>query len=251
MRKLHWKELLALFFILLAIFFLRQERGELLQLIPAIKEANAFWVWCGIIVTVAYILLQAGLYVFSFATVHGKINWISAIELFVKRNLISVFLPAGGISSLAYLPKNIKQEQINKQQVHQASAVYAFIGIFSVFLVGIPVLVYLLISSKKIEGAVAGFILLSMILLLAISLVLAIRKRNRFYLFIVKKIPKFQGFINDLFSFKISYTNFWIATFFSVLIEFAGIAHLLIAMKAAGVQPSFEAAGVGYIVQTI
>jgi len=250
-RKLHWKELLALFFILLAIFFFRQERFELQHLIPAIKSSNAFWFWCGVFLTIIYIFLQSGLYVFSFATVQGKIKWINAAELFVKRNLISVFLPAGGISSLAYLPKTIRQEQINKQQVHQASAVYAFIGIFSVFLVGIPVLVYLLISSKKIEGAVAGFILLSVILLLAISLVLAIRKRNRLYLLIVKKIPKFDRFINDFFSFKISYTNFWIATFFSVLIEFTGIAHLLIAMKAIGVQPSFEAAVVGYIVATI
>src|SRR6478609_10785536 len=90
-----------------------------------------------------------------------------------------------------------------------------------------------------------------MILLLAIFVVQAIRKRNRFYVFLVKRIPKFEGFINDFFSFKISYTNFWIATFFSVLIEFAGIAHLLIAMKATGMQPSFEAAVVGYIVATI
>jgi len=36
------------------------------------------------------------------------------------------------------------------------------------------------------------------------------------------------------------------SNFFFVLIEFAGIAHLLIAMKAAGVQPSFEAAVVSY-----
>jgi len=251
MRKLHWKELLALFFILLAIFFLRQERGELVQLIPAIKEANAFWVWCGIIVTVAYILLQAGLYVFSFATVHGKINWISAIELFVKRNLISVFLPAGGISSLAYLPKNIKQEQINKQQVHQASAVYAFIGIFSVFLVGIPVLIFLLVSPHEIEGAVGGFVALTAILLLAITVVYAVRNRTRFYFLVTKRFPKLEQFIDDFFSFKISRKNFWIATFFSVLIEFAGIAHLLIAMKAAGLQPDLEAAAVGYIVATI
>jgi len=164
-RKLHWKELLALFFILLAIFFFRQERFELQHLIPTIESSDMVWFWCGVSVTIIYIFLQSGLYVFSFATVHGKIKWINAAELFVKRNLISVFLPAGGISSLAYLPKTIRQEQINKQQVHQASAVYAFTGIFSVFLVGIPVLVYLLISSKKIEGAVAGFILLSMILL--------------------------------------------------------------------------------------
>src|SRR6476659_6628853 len=97
-RKLHWKELLALFFILLAIFFFRQERYELQHLIPAIESANLFWFWCGVVVTIIYIFLQSSLYVFSFATVHGKIKWINAAELFVKRNLISVFLPAGGIT---------------------------------------------------------------------------------------------------------------------------------------------------------
>src|SRR5207249_12184902 len=128
-----------------------------------------------------------------------------AIELFVKSNLISVSLPAGGISLLAYLPKTIRKEQVNKQQVHQASAVYGFIGIFSVFLVGIPVLIYLLITSRKIEGAIAGFILLSAILLLAISVARAVRQKNRFYSFIIKKFPKLDTFINDFFSFKISY----------------------------------------------
>src|SRR4051812_7999852 len=232
MRKLHWKELLALFFILLAIFFLRQERSELAQLIPAIKEASPFWIWCGIFVTIGYIFLQAGLYVFCFATVHGKIKWLSATELFVKRNLISVFLPAGGISSLAYLPKTIKEEQVNKQQVHQASAVYAFIGIFSVFLVGVPVLIFLLASHQKIEGAIGGFVALSAILLLALSVVYAIRNRGRLYLLAIKKFPKLENLVNDYFSVKISRKNFWVATFFSILIEFAGIAHLLIAMKA-------------------
>src|SRR3954465_4432376 len=90
-RKLHWKELLAVLFILLAIFFSRQERYELQHLIPAIENANVFWFWCGVLVTIIYIFLQSGLYVFSFATVHAKIKWTNAAELFVKRNLISVF----------------------------------------------------------------------------------------------------------------------------------------------------------------
>jgi phosphatidylglycerol lysyltransferase len=251
MRKLHWKELLALLFILLAIFFFRQERNELAQLIPAVKAANSFWVWCGIFITVVYIFLQAALYVFSFATVHGQINWFSAIELFVKRNLISVFLPAGGISSLAYLPKTIKDERVNKQQVHQASAVYAFVGIFSVFLVGIPVFIFLLASREKIKGALSGFVALSVLLLLVLFIVNSIRSKNRLYLFTIKKIPKLENLVSDFFSFRMSKKKFWTATFFSVLIEFAGIAHLMIAMKAAGLQPNFEAAAVGYIVATI
>src|SRR6266536_879804 len=171
-RKLHWKELLALFFILLAIFFFRQQRHELRNLIPAIEAADSFWFWCGVLVTIVYIFLQAGLYVFSFATVNGKIKWINAIELFVKRNLISVFLPAGGISSLAYLLKTIRKEQVNKQQVHHASAIDGFIAMkatgmqpsFEAAVVGYIVATIFLIISPFLRGL--GAIELSLAIIL-------------------------------------------------------------------------------------
>ncbi|MGN6616402.1 MAG: phosphatidylglycerol lysyltransferase domain-containing protein [Ilyomonas sp.] len=250
-KKIHWKELIAVLFLLLAIYFFMQERQELRHLIPSIKKADAAWVWIGVIVTLIYIFLQTALYVFSFAAVNGSIKWLSAAELFVKRNFISVFLPAGGISSLAYLPKKIREEQVNKQQVHQASAVYGFIGIFSVFVVAVPVLIYLLFISKKINGAFPGFLALLAIVILTVSFVQAIKTKNKLYRFSVKKFPVIEEKLNDFFSFNLSYKNFLIATFFSVLIELAGIIHLYIAMKAAGAEPSIEAAIIGYIIATI
>lgn len=250
-KKIHWKELAAVLFLLLAIYFFMQERQELKQVIPSVKKADAAWVWIGIAVTLIYIFLQTGLYVFSFAAVGGKIKWLSAAELFVKRNFISVFLPAGGISSLAYLPKKIREEQVNKQQVHQASAVYGFIGIFSVFIVAVPVLLYLLFISKNINGAASGFVALSTIIILVVLVVRAVKTKNSLYQFSIARFPSIEEKLHNFFSFNLSNKNFWAATFFSVLIELAGIAHLYIAMKAVGVQPSIEAAIVGYIIATI
>src|SRR5436190_16973949 len=140
--KTYWREILALLFLLVGIFFFRSERRELRSLEEQIGGATALWVWLGVGVTVLYILLQSGMYVASFKAISTRLSWVNAIELFLKRNLLSVFLPAGGISSLAYSPTSIRREGLTKMQVHQASGIYAFVGLLTVFIVGVPILVY-------------------------------------------------------------------------------------------------------------
>lgn len=250
-RKLHWKELLAIFFILLAFYFFRQERRELRSLRSSIGNADSFWMTMGIAITLVYVLLQAGLYIYSFLSVNGSIKVAHAVELYLKRNLISVFLPAGGISSLAFMPNNIRNAQIHKHQVHRASAIYGFIGIFSVFIVGIPVLFYMALQHSSVPGAAAGLVVIVAILAATVVLARAIKNKSKLYFWLVKDRPKIANWIDEMFSFELSMPAFWKATFDSVLIEVAGIVHLYIAMLAVGVHPSWEAAVVGYIVATI
>ena len=107
-----------------------------------IANANVAWVLLGVSVTFFYIFLQSGMYVTSFRAISARLSWSHAIELFLKRNFLSVFLPAGGISSLAYSPTSIRREGLTKMQIHQASGIYAFVGLLTVFIVGVPVLIY-------------------------------------------------------------------------------------------------------------
>lgn len=250
-KKLHWKELLAIFFLLIAFYFFRQERRELHSLSASIKHADPFWVSAGFAITIVYICLQAALYVYSFLAVKGSISLRHAVELYLKRNLVSVFLPAGGISSLAYLPNSIRKAQVHKSQVHQASAIYGFIGIFSVFIVAIPVLIYLTVQHASIPGAAAGLSIIIAILAAAVVAVNAIRRKSSIYQWLIKGRPKVENQIDKIFSFQLSIPSFWKATLVSVLIEVTGIVHLFIAMLAVGAHPSLEAAIVGYIVATI
>lgn len=250
-RKLHWKELLGLLFLLIAFYFFRQQRKELLSLNSSLKNTNLLWVAAGIAFTGVYILLQAALYVYSFLSVRGKISWINAIELFLKRNVISVFLPAGGITALAYLPPSIRKSQVQKQQVHQGSVIYGFIGIFSVFIVAVPVLLYLSVTDAQVPGATAGlFTIVAMLVTMAL-LARSIQTKGKLYLWVIKGRPKLENSLNEIFSFNLSWKQFANATLASVFIEIVGIVHLYIAMLAAHATPSIEAAITGYIVATI
>jgi phosphatidylglycerol lysyltransferase len=250
-QKIHLKELLAVLFILVGIYFFRQERHELRSIIPALKNSNVHWIGIGVFMTLIYILLQTGMYVFSFASIRVKIKWIIALELFLKRNFISVFLPAGGVTALAYMPGSLRRNVIHKKEVHQASGIYAFIGIFSLFLVGLPIIIYALIQSQHIQNGVAGIVTLAVLMAGIIFIVYSIRQKGSIHKLLVRLFPSVEKQIQEIFSFKLSVPNFIGSTLFSIGIEATGILHLYIAMLALGVHPSIEIACIGYVVSVI
>lgn len=251
MRKLHWKELLAVLFILLAIYFFREQKNELYALGPAIERANRLWVTIGIVLTGCYILMQALMYRYSFRSVGGRLDLNLGTELFLKRNLLSIFLPAGGVSSLAYLPQNLRRSNINKQQVHQASGIYGFTGIFSVFLVGIPVVGYAILHDESMFEAVSGLVTICAALGGVVWLVRSIQNRGIAYNLMAKYFPGAIPHVDEIFAFNLHRPSFVNTILVSAGIEVVGIAHLYISMMATGATPSLEAACVGYIVATI
>jgi phosphatidylglycerol lysyltransferase len=135
--------------ILLAFVFFRSERKELIQITPNIESADPLWILAGVGVTFLYVFLQSGIYISSFSSIGLPLKWIDAFELFLKRNFLSIFLPAGGVSALAYTPSQLRKRGFNKTQIGQASGLYGFAGLSTVFLVGLPVLVLLTLSPNR------------------------------------------------------------------------------------------------------
>jgi len=89
-------------------------------------------------------------------------------------------------------------------------------------------------------------------MLTAISLfVKSVQQKGRFYRMVIKGRPKLEKFLTEIFAFDLSMRQFWYATIVSVFLEVVGIIHLYISMLAAGVQPTFVASVVGYIVAAI
>lgn len=250
-KKAGWKELLAIVFIIIACYFFWKQRGELRSLGTSLRNTNQLWLWFGIAGTVVYILLQAGLYVYSFLAIGGRISWLDAIELYLKRNVIAVFLPAGGITALAYLPSRIRENQENTQQVHHASVIYGFNGIFSVFIVAVPVLLYLWMQNSLVPGTGPALVIVLAILIAMVLLIRSIQNKGPFYRFVIKGRPKIEKFLTDTFAFDLSMKEFWKATLVSVFLEVIGVIHLYISLLGAGVTPSLEASIIGYIVTAI
>ncbi|MBZ5858454.1 phosphatidylglycerol lysyltransferase domain-containing protein [Flavihumibacter profundi] len=250
-RNIHWKELLAVLFILVGIYFFRQERHELSSIIPYIEQANKNWLLAGFAITLVYIILQTGLFVYSFKSIQSTLHWLPAGQLFLKRNFISTFLPGGGITAFAYLPSMLRKENIERHKVFQGAGMQGFIGIASVILVGLPVILYTIFQQQHIKGAVSTLITVIILLAVLIFALATFRKKGRLHQVFVRYFPQAEKHLEDLFSFNLAYRPLVIAILFSVAIELAGILHLYIAMRAIGVQPSWEAAFTGYIISTL
>ncbi len=250
-KKIIVQFIFTLFFIAIGIWFIKHERAELGEVKNVLVNARWQWVLAGIGLTAIYILLQGQMYVYSFASAQNKVSLLDSTILFLKRNFISIFLPAGGISSLAFFTGTIEGKGIKKTQIHFASTIYGFVGILSVVIVAVPAFIYAIFQGTIGSGEwyALGAVLLLIICLLFIYH--SIMKKGALYTLLVKLGPATEVFLNDLRNSNIDKKKFLLTIFISVIIEFAGIAHLYVAMLALGLTPSFFAAVMGYIVSVI
>lgn len=249
--RIVFQSVFTVFFFALGFWFIRHERTELADVKQALGAAHWAWVLAGIAITVFYIFLQGQMYVFSFASVRKRISLFNATVLFVKRNLVSVFLPAGGVSSLAFFTGSVEKTGIRKSQIHFASSIYGFVGILSVIVVAVPLFIFAVIRGSVGE---AEWVALGALILLAGGAVLIYRSlvgHGWVYRVTVRFIPAATVLLNDLRESRIDRKSILLTILASVLIEFTGIAQLYVAMKAIGIPPSLYAAALGYIISVI
>ena len=235
----------------MAIFFIRHEHVELFRIWHQFRYADPFYLAFGGLLTIIYILLQAGMYVESFRSLDASIPLGTATSLFLKRNLISVFLPAGGFSSLAFFSKEIEKRGVTKSKIHLASSVYALCGLLSVVIVAIPILFYTLLHNQLRTPELLGFVFLILLTGFLIVLLISLLHKGWAYNLIQKRNPAWTVVIEEMSAQSIRQKYFLYTLLLSAIIELVGVAHLYISMKALGYEPSLMAAFIGYIVMVI
>jgi len=249
--KLITQFLFTALFIGMAAWFIKHEKPELSNVKDIISGANINWILAGLSLVIFYIFIQGVMYITSFASLNIRLGLWDAIILFLKRNFISVFLPAGAVSSLAFFTRDIEKKGITRTQIYIASSIYAFVGILSVVIVAVPAFLFVVTGGNIGMGkwyALAGVIL---ILLTFIFIYYSLLKKWILYKWIVKIYPKAGFFIDDLKNNKINYKQFIYTILVSIVIEFVGIAHVYISMIALNISPSLSSAILAYIVVVI
>ncbi len=249
--KLIGQYIFTLFFIGLGIWFIRHEETELHQVRHILLTSAWEWLVAGIVLAMAYIVLQGLMYVESFAAIGSKISLSDATILFLKRNFVSVFLPAGGISSLAFFTESIENKGVNKSQIHFASSIYAFVGILSVIVVAFPAFSLAIIKGNIGSGEWTALAALLILITLIYLLYRSLLSQGFIYQKLIYYYPSAELYLDDLRSNKIERKHFTMILLYSVLIELTGIGHVYIAMVALNLEPSLFAAVMSYLVAVI
>jgi phosphatidylglycerol lysyltransferase len=250
-RRLVAQFIFTALFIGLAAWFIKHEKTELLSVRDVILKADRNWILASLGLVVFYIVIQGIMYKTSFASLNIRLKMWDAIILFLKRNFISVFLPAGAVSSQVFFTKDIEKRGINKSQIYFASSIYAFVGILSVVIVAIPAFIFIVAGGSLGMGkwyALSGVVL---ILLVFIFTYYSLIRKWTLYKWILKIYPKAGFFIDEMKNNKINYRQFIYTVLVSVVIEFVGIAHVYISMIALNFTPSLSIAVLAYIVVVV
>ena len=250
-NKFFWQFFLAIFMLLMAVFFIRQQHVEVLKIRSQLSNSVTFYIIIGVALTIIYILAQAQMYIYSFRAMHKKVSLLTALILFLKRNLVSLFLPAGGFTSLAFFTTELEDKGISKSKIYLASTLYGFCSILSVVFVALPVLAFALLTTKLGTIEILSFIFLLLITTCLAITVYSISKKGWAYRYLVKFRPSLAAILEDMIEEKINRRQFWYTLFVSIFIELIGIAHLYVCMLALNYEASLPAAIIGYIVMVI
>jgi phosphatidylglycerol lysyltransferase len=250
-NKFFWQLIFSAFLIGTSVFFVRHENVELSRIIDQLRLSNVWYVLAGILLTGVYVVFQGEMYIHSFMAMGINIPSKVALRMFLKRNLLSVFLPAGGFTSLAFFTGEIEKMGATKSQIHLASTFFAFFSILSVVVVAFPVLVYALILYNPGKVVIIAFLFLIFLISLFFITLYSIAKKEKAYKWISRIRPSLVVTLDEMISQNIERRQLWITLIVSVGIEIIGIVHLYIAMLALGFTASWPAAFIGYITMVL
>jgi phosphatidylglycerol lysyltransferase len=250
-NKFLWQLIFASFLIGMAVFFIRHENLEIVRIREELSGSNPWYVAIGVVLTFVYIVFQGQMYVHSYKAMGLIIPLKVAIRLFLKRNFLSVFLPAGGFSSLAFFTGEVESSGATKSQIHLASAFFAFLSILSVVIIAFPVFIFALLYYHLEKVVLFSFIFLVILIVFKFIFLYSISKKGKAYRWISKIRPAIAITLDEMISQNINRTQLGITLLFSVGIEILGVVHLYVAMLALGFEPSLPAAFIGYIVMVL
>lgn len=249
--KIYLQVLLAVFFIIVAIRFFSQQKYEVRDLKNVLEQSSLGWVFAGVFLSLTFVVLQGAMYVYSFCAIGKKVSLWSCTMLFLKRNFISVFLPAGGITSLAFFNREIKNAHIKKSHIHASSTIYAIVGILSVVLVAIPALCFSFSSDLAEPRAWVALVVLMAFFMLLFLVYRDFKKQGKIYQWLAKHSSSFEEFIQVFSENQVDRKGIYGTIIVSIIIDIIGIGQLYCAMYALGLAPTLYLASLTYIVAVL
>jgi phosphatidylglycerol lysyltransferase len=250
-RKLIAQFIFAFLFIAIGVWFIKHEHSEIGNVRQVLGSTIWQYLLVGLLLILVYIFLQGSMYKMALASLHSKVPLFLTVVLYLKRYFISVFLPAGGVASLAFFTSDIEKRGITKTKIHFASSLFIFIGVLSLVIVSVPILFYSLIDGRAGFGEWFGMAALILVILALYLLYHSVFKKQHIYHLIIRIFPRAEVFLDDLISHTISTRHLAGALFISIFVDLTGIVLLYLAMLSLRLHPSLFAAMMGYVMSVL
>lgn len=237
----------GLFSILIGIYFIKHGRTELTEVRSVLLDAKAWLLVLGILLVGIFVMVQGWMYQYSFRAIQKTIPLTTAMLLYLKRDFISVFIPAGMVTNMFFFNKDIEERYgIDRTLIYYASTIFALCSVASSVLVAVPAVILLFFKNGLKGDIISGMVVAIVILFFLIFMVRNSMRKGIVFRSLQKMAPDFARSFNDLASYPLNKKDLYKVLVFSCIIEVIGIAHLYIAMVALNFTPSLNVAIIGY-----
>ncbi len=246
-QKLIFQIAVGLLSVFLGIYFIKHQRAELGEVKTVLIQANKWLLLIGIILVFLFVVIQGFMYQFSFKAVNKFISLKMGILLYLKRNFISVFIPAGTVTNMFFFNKEIEEKEgIEKTVILYASTIFSISSVASSILIAIPAVILLFIKGGLKENMMIGVGLALVLIILLMSTIISFIHKGTVFQILEKKAPSLSTILNNLREYPINKIQLLFVLIFSCFIEIIGVAHLYIAMVALNIEASLMVAIIGY-----
>ncbi|MEZ5072357.1 MAG: phosphatidylglycerol lysyltransferase domain-containing protein [Bacteroidales bacterium] len=248
-NKILFQAILGLLFVGFGLFLIKKEQVEVGKAIDALFLAKPVWILWGLALLALFIVVQGMMYQQSFRAIHEKIGLGTGVSLYLKRNLVSVFVPAGMLTNMLFFNRSVEQKEgVSKTQIYFASTIFSFCSILSAVIIGIPALLWLFLKGSMSSAMIWGIVATAAFLGFLVYVLVNIIRKGSIYRFVMKRIPSLAGAFETLLEQSFSRGRMAFVLALSVVIEVIGITHLFISVEALGGHANLEMAIVGYAI---
>ncbi len=232
----------------LGLHFLLNEGVQLAEVRTMIGQADRRWLYFGIGLSMAYIWLHSEMYRQSFKALGLHVSIHAMTRLYLKRNLISVFLPAGFLSSQAFFSGEVaRSEKVQARDVLSASGIFSVAALLSMIVVTVPALGWLLTQHILPGDAIIAFVAVSVLLVWLSWALFNFIRRGLVYRWSQKYMPAFTARLDELDWSRFAGRYFLNAVLISCVVEAVGVLHVFVAARTLGAEATLPMAFAGYM----
>lgn len=250
-----WKLILTILLLGLSIVFVWQEGPQLAQAIRYLPLIPLWVAGLAIGVTILYVVCCGLMYVGGFRATGANVPLKEAVQLWLRRNFLSVFLPAGGLSSLAFYNRSLRESTaqrpaLTNEQIVGGTLVYFVTGYGSLLLVSFPVLA-LGMGVGLLGNAGWSIVVFVSLLLGAYGSWQSFRKKGWVYRKGQRYVPHLLTKLEPLPNQSLARLPLLLALVASVGVELCGVAHVTLAIVAVGQPVTWTLVLTTYVVATL
>ncbi|MCG2461244.1 phosphatidylglycerol lysyltransferase domain-containing protein [Flavobacteriaceae bacterium F89] len=248
-RNLAFKISISLLILIFAIYFLKEQQTEIGKVRESLQNVDLFWLSLGILLVLLFVLVQGIMYQRSFKAVNESISLRTGIFLFLKRNTVSVVLPAGLITNMFFFNKGLERQYgIGSDKSYAATSVFTFVSIVSALFFALPIILVFALTHTLFSNYLLPIgIGLVIILLLVLVLADLLRKGRLFRLF-VQRFPRTVPFLTLFQDDTLKKGMIVQAFLLSCAVEIIGVIQLYVSLRALGANADILTVVIGYAV---